>query len=106
VTTDPSSRRDAHLRLVRRLRVGVVSASVLSSLGVAGFVASSGSAGTPPASDRPGTTSGNVGDDSFSEWQDDSGELSDDSGGLPSQQVAPPTLQQGFGPSHGSTGGS
>jgi hypothetical protein len=105
VTTDPSSRRDAHLRLVRRLRVGVVSASVLSSLGVAGVVASSGSAGTPPTS-APGTTSGNVGDDSFSQWQDDSGELSDDSGGLPSQQVAPPTLQQGFGPSHGSTGGS
>ena len=102
MTTDPSTRRDAHLRLVRRLRVGVVSAGVLGSLGVAGVVASSASA-TAENEDRPHSPSGTARDDSFSQWQDDSGQTSEDPWGQPAQ---PPGLQQGFGPSHGSTGGS
>jgi hypothetical protein len=102
VTTDPSTRRDAHLRLVRRLQVGVVSAGVVGSLGVAGIVASSASA-TTENGERPDDASGTARDDSFSEWQDDSGQTSEDPWGQPAQ---PPGLQQGFGPSHGSTGGS
>ena len=101
MTTDPSTRRDAHLRLVRRLRIGVVSAGVVGSLGVAGVVASSA---TTENRDRPDRASGTARDDSFSEWQDDSGQTSEeDPWGQP---VPPPGLQQGFGPSHGSTGGS
>jgi hypothetical protein len=102
VTTDPSTRRDAHLRLVRRLRVGVVSAGVVGSLGVAGVVASSATA-TPESRDRPDGASGTARDHAFSQWQDDSGQGSEDPWGQPAQ---PPGLQQGFGPSHGSTGGS
>lgn len=102
MTTDPSTRRDAHLRLVRRLRVGVVSAGVVGSLGVAGVVASSASA-TSEDRERPDSASGTASDDSFSQWEDDSGQSSEDSWGQPAQ---PPGLQQGFGPSHGSTGGS
>ena len=102
MTTDPSTRRDAHLRLVRRLRVGVVSAGVVGSLGVAGVVASSASADTENG-DRPDSTSGTARDDSLSQWEDDSGQTSEDPWGQPAQ---PPGLQQGFGSSHGSTGGS
>ena len=102
MTTDPSTRRDAHLRLVRRLRIGVVSAGVAGSLGVAGVVASSATA-TTENRDGPDRASGTARDDSFSEWQDDSGQTSEDPWGQP---VPPPGLQQGFGPSHGSTGGS
>ena len=101
MTTDPSTRRDAHLRLVRRLRIGVVSAGVVGSLGVAGVVASSATA-TTENRDGPDRASGTARDDSFSEWQDDSGQTSED----PWDQPVPPGLQQGFGPSHGSTGGS
>jgi len=102
VTIDPSTRRDARLRLVRRLRIGVVSAGVVGSLGVAGVVASSASA-TTENQDRPDGASSSARDDSFSQWQDDSGQASEDPWGQPAQ---PPGLQQGFGPSHGSTGGS
>ena len=102
MTIDPSTRRDARLRLVRRLRIGVVSAGVVGSLGVAGVVASSASA-TTENQDRPDGASSSARDDSFSQWQDDSGQASEDPWGQP---VQPPGLQQGFGPSHGSTGGS
>jgi hypothetical protein len=128
MTRDPSAQRDAHLRLVRRLRVGLVSAGVAGSLGVAGVVAthapnatsgdSSSGSGQPvqvggtttPGTTTPGTTTpGTSGDDGFSGWRDDAGE---DDGGRAQQQpqqqtqLQAPGLQQGFGRSHGSTSGS
>ena len=42
-------------------------------------------------------------DDEAETWDDDSGQTSEDPLGQPAQ---PPDLQQGFGSSHGSTGGS
>ena len=58
MTRDPSAQRDATLRLVRRLRVGLVSAGVAGSLGVAGVVAThapNATSGSPPLarSNRP-----------------------------------------------------
>ena len=112
MTRDPSAQRDATLRLVRRLRVGLVSAGVAGSLGVAGVVATQApnatSGGSSPRPVQPvqlgGSTSG--GDD-FSGWQDDAGE-GDGGQAQPQQQTQPqaPGLQQGFGRSHGSTSGS
>jgi hypothetical protein len=101
--SDPSARRDAHLHVVRRFRVGLVSAGVLGSLGVAGVVSPSGAdaAGDPartPSGARPVVPN----DESFSQWGDDR------SGAQPQHDGSgtPPDLQQGFGSSHGSTGGS
>jgi hypothetical protein len=102
VTTDPSTSRDARLRLVRRLRIGVVSAGVVGSLGLAGVVASGASA-DPETRNRPDNASGTARDDSFAQRDDDSGQTSEDPWGQPAQ---PPDLQRGFGQSHGSTGGS
>ena len=103
---DPSAQRDAQLRLVRRLRVGLVSAGVAGSLGVAAVtaadapVATSGDAS--PRSVQPAQVGGGTsGDDDFSGWQDDAGESD---GGQAQPQA--PGLQQGFGRSHGSTSGS
>jgi hypothetical protein len=82
--SDDPARRDAQLHLVRRLRLGLVSAGVVGSLGVAGVVASTGSAGpadpTSPSVSR----------------EDDA-----------AQGFGPaPLLQQGFGRSDAGTGGS
>lgn len=84
------------------MRIGLVSAGVAGSLGVAGVVASSASA-TTEKGDRPDSAAGTARDDSLSQWDDDSGQTSEDPLGQPAQ---PPDLQQGFGSSHGSTGGS
>ncbi len=123
-----SEQRDLHLRRARRTRIGVLSAGVLGSLGVAAAVAipalQTQSASSPGATapDQP----------SFSQWQtgqsqtlgeddqagpgrgddgegaqgDDGQQLIDPWAQLQQQQGTPPGLQQGFGPSHGSTGGS
>lgn len=114
--SEPSAdRRDADLRLVHRLRVGLVSAGVLGSLGVAGVVAASAGERVSADPSRPVDPVPQQGqaqvqgapqdDDSFSEWNDDGGD-----GQQPTdpwgQQQPPPSLQQGFGSSHGSTGGS
>ncbi len=111
MTRDPSAQRDAHLRLVRRLRVGLVSVGVAGSLGVAGLVATHPSNATSgqtlPRPVSPAQVAGNgSGGDDFSGWQGDEGE--DDGGRAQTQQNQPqaPALQPGFGPSNGSTGGS
>ena len=108
---DPSAQRDAQLRLVRRLRVGLVSAGVAGSLGVAGVVAthapSATSGDSAPRPVQPVQVGGTSGDDDFSGWQDDAGE-GDGGQAQPQQQTQPqtPGLQQGFGRSHGTTSGS
>jgi len=111
MTSDPSIRRDAQLRAVRRLRVGLVSAGVISSLGVAGYVASSTTSPAPaqpaPSTGLPGTSTAAQDDGgTFATPGDDGGEWGDDGSTGLSQQQAPPSLQQGFGSSHASTGGS
>ena len=93
--------RDRSLRRVRRLRVGVVSAGVVGSLGVAGVVAASSAPPGRAAADTPATAADDRSqargaDDSFSRWQHDQDP----------QQTAPQGLARGSGPSHGSTGGS
>ena len=80
----------------------MVSAGVVGSLGLAGVVASGASADSEHR-DRPDNASGTTRDDSFAQGDDDSGQTSEDPWGQPAQ---PPGLQQGFGQSHGSTGGS
>jgi len=109
---DPSAQRDAQLRLVRRLRVGLVSAGVAGSLGVAAVTAADAPAATSgdasPRSVQPAQVGGGTsGDDDFSGWQDDAGE-GDGGQAQPQQQTQPqtPGLQQGFGRSHGTTSGS
>ena len=108
MTRDPSAQRDAHLRLVQRLRVGLVSVGVVGSLGVAGLVAThptnATSGQTSPRPVQPVQVAGS-GDDS-SGWQDDGG--GDDGGQAQNQQIQPqaPALQPGFGQSNGSTSGS
>lgn len=82
---DDPARRDAQLHLVRRLRLGLVSAGVVGSLGVAGVVASTGPAGVPDP-----TTSYLAQEDVD-----------------PGQGFGPaPALHQGFGRSDAGTGGS
>lgn len=117
------ARRDAHLRLVRRLRVGLVSAGVLGSVGVAGVVAAAADGGgavqAPPApavGDAGGDRTAAPGD-SFSRWRvGKRGGTADEGGAVVpdpepqqdqgSRQDRAPRLQQGSGPAHGSTGGS
>jgi hypothetical protein len=122
---DPSAQRDAHLLLVRRLRIGLVAAGVAGSLGLAGLVAAgspiatSGASTPRPAAPVQGDSSGPSGGD-FSGWQDDGGDdagVGDDGGQSQNQpqrqqqnqqqnQPQAPGLQPGSGHSHGSTSGS
>jgi hypothetical protein len=102
VTRDPSELRDARLHRVARLRVGLVSAGVIGSLGVAGVVATSGTGAS--AAPSPAPTQQDVGDDGgLSQWWGDDGGSSD---GQQQQQLQAPDLQQGFGQSQGTTSGS
>ena len=127
-----SEQRDLQLRRARRARIGVLSAGVIGSLGVAAAV------GIPALQAQPASAPGSAapdGQSSFSQWQagqsqnqnlgeddqvlpggEDDGEngLQGDDGQQQvdpwaqqhQQQAPPPGLQQGFGPSHGSTSGS
>jgi hypothetical protein len=124
-----SEQRDLNLRRARRARIGVLSAGVLGSLGVAAAV------GIPAlqaqSTSAPGVATTPDDQSSFSQWlsgqsqtlgeHDQAGPGRDDEGGArgddgeqqvdpraqqQQQQSPPPGLQQGFGPSHGSTGGS
>ena len=98
--------RDRHLRLAGRLRVAVVAAGVVGSLGVAGAVAASEEAAGNATEGTPAATSGTVsGDRSAAQGIDDGDSFSRWRGGGRDQPV-PQGLRQGVGPSHGSTGGS
>ena len=115
---EPSAdRRDADLRLVHRLRVGLVSAGVLGSLGVAGVVAASAGekvsadptrpAGPVPQQGQARGQGAPQDDGSFSECRDDGGGDDEQPPTDPwGQQQPAPDLQPGFGSSHGSTSGS
>ncbi len=117
---DPTpAQRDHRLVVVRRVRNGLVTAGVLGSLGVAGFVAVSSPPATSPATPAPTADSVSPGgqapardheDDSVSPWrgEGDDGRSDDRSEGQSQgqQQLQPPTLQPGTGSSHGSSGGS
>ena len=104
------AQRDRQLERVRRLRRAIVSAGVLGSLGLAGFVAVSTEQQRAAAADttRPTTpvpaqrsqTRG-TGDDSFSRWQSGS----DDQGGDDGTQPPAPAQGQSGGQS-GSQSGS
>lgn len=122
----PEEQRDRQLRRTRRLRAGIVSAGVVGSLGVAAAVA----VPTIQAANQAAPGSGSTEGHSFSLWQDgtsasnggstaqsqvrgdDEGEGDDGASQqnqqnqLNQQQVPVPSLQQGFGPSQGTTSGS
>ena len=113
------AQRDTHLVVVRRVRNGLVTAGVLGSLGVAGFVAVSSPPATSTATPAPTADSVSPGgqapardheDDSVSPWrgEGDDGRSDDRSEGQSQgqQQLQPPTLLPGTGSSHGSSGGS
>ena len=117
------AQRDTHLVVVRRVRNGLVTAGVLGSLGMAGFVAVSSHPAASTATPAPSADSVNPSgqapardneDDSVSPWrgEGDDGRSDDRSEGQSQgqqqgqQQGQPPTLQPGTGSSHGSSGGS
>jgi hypothetical protein len=90
--TEPA-RRDRHLRVVRRLRIGVVSAGVIGSLGVAGAVAATaGQDDDSPAATEQGPTTA-VSPPQEQREQDQ-------------PPLGAPDLEHGFGPAHASSGGS
>ncbi len=101
------AQRDHRLRVVRRLRYGVVSAGVLGSLSVAGVVATS----TPDASAEPGPDRSStaaqplppVQGDTFSRLRASRHGTSE--APRPHRRKAP-VLKQGFGSSHASSGAS
>jgi hypothetical protein len=102
---DPDDRspqaRDARLRLVGRLRVGLVSVGIAGSLGVAGVAAVSSQDASADPSPSSLTRSG-PGDVSRGETDRDE----QPAGADDAHQSTPPTLQQGYGSAHGSTSGS
>lgn len=107
--------RDTHLRLARRVRVGVVSAGVLGSLGVAGAVAASATTASDPSpTTSTSAGSGAPGEASEGRWHSvpsvrrpSPDEQTRPQPPSPRQQGAQtPRLQQGYGRAHGSTGGS
>lgn len=111
------ARRDSHLRLVRRVRLGVVSAGVLGSLGVAGAVAASAeptASSTPSPSVSTPTSAGSGDGDANGQWQSARSARRPSPGEQTQQQSKTrtqprhetPSLQQGYGQAHGSTGGS
>ena len=117
---DSPQQRDRSLERARRIKVGLVSAGVVGSLGFAGLAGWSTVSARYAAQQSVASGSiENEQDQSFSQWlanrlggDDATGEDGDGSGDdgeqqLPSNQ-APPELGPGTGgaPAHGSTGGS
>ncbi len=103
------AQRDRQLERVRRLRRAIVSAGVLGSLGLAGFVAVSTEQQRAAAADTTQPTAPvpaqrnqtrGTGDDSFSRWQSGS----DDQGGDDGTQPPAPAQGQSGGQSSGQSG--